>query len=238
MSQSHISLSRIILLTYLFLVFLSRWESWSIFNHMRRQGWSSSCDVSGEDLDKTHVLKSSPSRFTHCCHNPHQPRASVSIWKSIYFKLLFTFLLVWHGIPSIVGINVIFSSLENVLPCRHKVVTDNWTSIYHSPSICPCAQWPVRRNSRGMGVYSIHDPFTEVFTLLNSFSYSYYSAIWSNDVKGMADRIISMRTKLKANLAKEGSVRDWSHITEQIGMFCFTGMTPEQVRKDLQVVGR
>lgn len=53
--------------------------------------------------------------------------------------------------------------------------------------------------------------------------------MWLNDVKGMADRIISMRTKLKANLAKEGSVKDWSHITEQIGMFCFTGMTPDQV---------
>ena len=26
-----------------------------------------------------------------------------------------------------------------------------------------------------------------------------------------------------------GSSRDWKHITEQIGMFAFTGMTPEQV---------
>lgn len=56
-------------------------------------------------------------------------------------------------------------------------------------------------------------------------------AIWLKDVKGMADRIITMRQKLKDNLAKEGSVRDWNHITEQIGMFCFTGMTPVQVEK-------
>ncbi|KAK4288054.1 hypothetical protein Pmani_038894 [Petrolisthes manimaculis] len=56
-------------------------------------------------------------------------------------------------------------------------------------------------------------------------------SIWLNDVKGMADRIISMRSKLKDNLEKEGSVRNWSHITEQIGMFCFTGMTPQQVEK-------
>jgi hypothetical protein len=27
-----------------------------------------------------------------------------------------------------------------------------------------------------------------------------------------------------------GSVRNWTHITDQIGMFCFTGMTPAQVR--------
>lgn len=56
-------------------------------------------------------------------------------------------------------------------------------------------------------------------------------AIWLKDVKGMADRIITMRRKLQDNLAKEGSVRDWTHITEQIGMFCFTGMTPVQVEK-------
>ena len=36
--------------------------------------------------------------------------------------------------------------------------------------------------------------------------------------------------KLKAGLANAGSVKNWDHITNQIGMFCFTGMTPEQVR--------
>lgn len=54
---------------------------------------------------------------------------------------------------------------------------------------------------------------------------------WLGEVKGMADRIISMRTKLRDNLAKEGSQKDWSHITDQIGMFCFTGLKPEQVEK-------
>lgn len=54
---------------------------------------------------------------------------------------------------------------------------------------------------------------------------------WLGDVKGMADRIIAMRTKLRSNLEKEGSSRNWSHITDQIGMFCFTGMTPQQVEK-------
>ncbi|KAF5397679.1 Aspartate aminotransferase mitochondrial [Paragonimus heterotremus] len=45
----------------------------------------------------------------------------------------------------------------------------------------------------------------------------------------MADRIISMRQSLVQLLAKEGSQRDWSHIVNQIGMFCFSGLTPEQV---------
>lgn len=46
----------------------------------------------------------------------------------------------------------------------------------------------------------------------------------------MADRIISMRTQLVSNLKKEGSSHNWQHITDQIGMFCFTGLKPEQVR--------
>ncbi|KAK9473439.1 pyridoxal phosphate-dependent transferase [Dipodascopsis tothii] len=52
---------------------------------------------------------------------------------------------------------------------------------------------------------------------------------WLGEVKDMADRIISMRTLLKNYLEELGSTRDWSHITSQIGMFCFTGLTPEQV---------
>uniref|UniRef100_A0A0N5BSK1 Aspartate aminotransferase n=1 Tax=Strongyloides papillosus TaxID=174720 RepID=A0A0N5BSK1_STREA len=54
---------------------------------------------------------------------------------------------------------------------------------------------------------------------------------WLTDVKTMADRIISMRKQLKSLLEKEGSTRNWEHITNQIGMFCFTGISPEQVNK-------
>lgn len=45
----------------------------------------------------------------------------------------------------------------------------------------------------------------------------------------MAERIISVRQSLKDNLESLGSPHKWDHITEQIGMFCFSGMTPEQV---------
>ncbi|CAJ0955071.1 unnamed protein product, partial [Mesorhabditis belari] len=54
---------------------------------------------------------------------------------------------------------------------------------------------------------------------------------WLADVKGMADRIISMRAQLRDLLKKEGSQRDWKHITDQIGMFCFTGISPDQVER-------
>ena len=46
----------------------------------------------------------------------------------------------------------------------------------------------------------------------------------------MADRVIGMRQALKDNLTKEGSSHNWQHITDQIGMFCFTGLKPDQVR--------
>lgn len=52
---------------------------------------------------------------------------------------------------------------------------------------------------------------------------------WLVEVKGMADRIIKMRALLKDNLEKLGSKHDWSHITSQIGMFAYTGLTPEQM---------
>jgi aspartate aminotransferase len=39
----------------------------------------------------------------------------------------------------------------------------------------------------------------------------------------MADRIQSMRTRLVETIKQAGSAHDWSHVTEQIGMFAFTG---------------
>ncbi|CAN6706375.1 unnamed protein product [Malus baccata var. baccata] len=53
--------------------------------------------------------------------------------------------------------------------------------------------------------------------------------LWLKEVKGMADRIIGMRTALRENLEKVGSPLSWEHVTNQIGMFCYSGMTPEQV---------
>jgi aspartate aminotransferase, mitochondrial len=55
------------------------------------------------------------------------------------------------------------------------------------------------------------------------------NAQWLSEVQGMADRIIRMRALLKDNLEKLGSKRDWSHITSQIGMFAYTGLSPAQM---------
>jgi len=48
----------------------------------------------------------------------------------------------------------------------------------------------------------------------------------------MAERIITMRSTLYDLLVNElGSKKEWGHIKSQIGMFCFTGLTPEQVTR-------
>lgn len=53
--------------------------------------------------------------------------------------------------------------------------------------------------------------------------------LWYREVKHMADRIIGMRTALRTNLEELGSKHNWEHITNQIGMFCYSGLTPVQV---------
>jgi len=48
---------------------------------------------------------------------------------------------------------------------------------------------------------------------------------WLDDMQLMAGRIRSMREKLGQHLKEVGSPHKWSHITDQIGMFAFTGLT-------------
>ena len=49
------------------------------------------------------------------------------------------------------------------------------------------------------------------------------------ECKSMADRIASMRQRLVEELHRAGSTHDWSHVTGQIGMFAFTGMSAAMV---------
>ncbi|KAM3864502.1 aspartate aminotransferase, cytoplasmic-like [Diretmus argenteus] len=52
---------------------------------------------------------------------------------------------------------------------------------------------------------------------------------WKGNVKTMADRVLLMRDQLKAKLQALGTPGTWDHITQQIGMFSFTGLNPKQV---------
>ena len=54
---------------------------------------------------------------------------------------------------------------------------------------------------------------------------------WVGEVYAMRDRIKAMRLKLKSVLEEKVPGRDFDYLTEQNGMFSFTGLTPEQVEK-------
>merc|ERR1711990_413744 len=53
-------------------------------------------------------------------------------------------------------------------------------------------------------------------------------AMWQEDMTTMSNRILDMRKMLRSNLEQIGTPGDWSHITSQIGMFSFTGLSTEQ----------
>jgi aspartate aminotransferase len=55
------------------------------------------------------------------------------------------------------------------------------------------------------------------------------TASWHADLKVMSGRMQEMRHGLVAALKSHGSNLDWSHVTNQIGMFAYTGMTEEMV---------
>ena len=54
-------------------------------------------------------------------------------------------------------------------------------------------------------------------------------AEWEENLATMSGRIISMRKALRSKLEELGTPGTWNHITDQIGMFSFTGLTEEQV---------
>lgn len=54
---------------------------------------------------------------------------------------------------------------------------------------------------------------------------------WSQDVQTMSNRLKEMRQGLGDALVKAGSQKNWDHITSQIGMFAYSGLTPEQVQR-------
>ncbi|KUI53826.1 Aspartate aminotransferase, cytoplasmic [Cytospora mali] len=56
-------------------------------------------------------------------------------------------------------------------------------------------------------------------------------AEWKENLQTMSGRIVSMRTALRSKLEELGTPGTWNHITEQIGMFSYTGLSEAQVLK-------
>lgn len=51
---------------------------------------------------------------------------------------------------------------------------------------------------------------------------------WLGELVAVTDRINDMRKALRASIEKQGVKGNWAHITTQIGMFSFTGLTTKQ----------
>ncbi|KAJ5939639.1 hypothetical protein N7466_002773 [Penicillium verhagenii] len=56
-------------------------------------------------------------------------------------------------------------------------------------------------------------------------------AQWKEDVVTMSSRIRDIRLALRLELEKINTEGDWSHITRQIGMFSYTGLSEAQVQR-------
>jgi len=54
-------------------------------------------------------------------------------------------------------------------------------------------------------------------------------AAWKGEMAGMSKRISDMRAALRKKVEELKTPGTWNHITDQIGMFTFTGLTPKQV---------
>ena len=52
---------------------------------------------------------------------------------------------------------------------------------------------------------------------------------WEANLRTMSGRIIDMRKALRGKLEEMGTPGTWNHITDQIGMFSFTGLSEKQV---------
>lgn len=54
---------------------------------------------------------------------------------------------------------------------------------------------------------------------------------WLLNIKTMSSRVLEMRSALYKELVALGTPGDWSHIVQQVGMFSFTGLNPDQVKR-------
>jgi len=65
-----------------------------------------------------------------------------------------------------------------------------------------------------------------VYTILSTPK---LKAQWLEELKFMSNRIVSMRTALRSAIEAKGTAGTWNHVTDQIGMFTYTGLNKEQV---------
>lgn len=102
----------------------------------------------------------------------------------------------------------------------------NLTCILKSRELVPAVKSQFTLLVRGM--YSNPPAFGAriVSTILNN---PQYFAEWQNCIEIMSSRIIKVREGLRSRLERLNTPGSWKHITDQIGMFSYTGLSAKQV---------
>ncbi|KAK8038213.1 hypothetical protein PG994_014980 [Apiospora phragmitis] len=67
-----------------------------------------------------------------------------------------------------------------------------------------------------------------VYTILSNPE---LTTLWKQDLQTMSDRIKTVRGRLREQIELQSGVGDWSHLESQIGMFSFTGLTEQHVKR-------
>ena len=91
-----------------------------------------------------------------------------------------------------------------------------------SPDIAKKLQSQIGRVSRGM-VSNCPSFGAKIVTLVLNDPELFKE--WCDSLNVMSNRILEMRQGVVDGLTKLGTPGDWSHVTRQIGMFSFTGLS-------------
>ncbi|XP_030748126.1 aspartate aminotransferase, cytoplasmic [Sitophilus oryzae] len=103
--------------------------------------------------------------------------------------------------------------------------TGNLSVVLKSPKEIPAVKSQITLIVRGM--YS--NPPSHGARIVNHvLSNNELFDQWRSNIKTMSSRIIDMRKRLREELERLGAPGTWNHITEQIGMFSYTGLNAEQ----------
>lgn len=180
-----------------------------------------------------------------CCHNPTGADYSQDQWKKIstaikakgHFTL---FDIAYQGLST-------GSLAEDAWPVRYFMEHDmefmvcqsfsKNLGLYSERSGCLHA---VGRDEES--VHNVQSQLVSLFRLECSFAPAYGARLvahvtndndlkqqWHGEVAAMASSIVDLRKTVLERLEKLGTPGKWDHVVKQLGMFWYTGLSPEQV---------
>jgi len=103
----------------------------------------------------------------------------------------------------------------------------NLTIVLRNPSVVSRALTQIELIIRVMYSNPPNHGARIVSTALNNLA---FRQEWNENIKTMSGRIKEMRQALFSKLRTKGVPGNWDHVINQIGMFCYTGLSSDQVQ--------